>query len=365
MHSALEIITALEGSTVSVGLEVEGEPQAAFDTFVEEVTAALGRIGIDLLPGADGRIHESGFDAGRVTVWEPPARASFEWRGADWDPDDVAELELRCEAADETTRITLELRGFGRQFWGEHEVIGWFADQVATPFVSRAAPRMYGNWLTDRAARRPSGSVARVGYRDPTHHRPSFGAVLAALQPGAEDVLLDIGCGGGAFLAEALRTGCRAVGVDHSAEMVRVARELNADAIADGRLEVVQADAARLPFDDDAFTCVATMQVFFFLPEPARALSECRRVLRPGGRLAVFTVSEEARGTPAAPEPMASRARFYTDDELVELARGAGFPEAAVTRPDLEPFAREAGLPDDVVALFASDERAGQLLVAR
>ena len=188
---------------------------------------------------------------------------------------------------------------------------------------------------------------------------------MAALEPGPDDVVLDIGCGGGAFLADALRSGCRAAGVDHSAEMVRVARELNADAIGDGRLEIVQADAARLPFEDDAFTCAATMQVFFFFPDPARVLAECRRVLRPGGRLAVFTVSEEARGSPAAPEPMASRARFYTDEELVELARSAGFEEATVSRPDLEPYAREASLPDDIDALFATDQRAGQLLVAR
>jgi hypothetical protein len=61
---------------------------------------------------------------------------------------------------------------------------------------------------------------------------------------------------------------------------------------------------------------------------------------------------------------MASRLRFYTDEELVDLARAAGFSDASVTRPDLEPFARDAGLPDDVVALFAGAERAGQLLVA-
>jgi SAM-dependent methyltransferase len=355
----------VEGSTVSVALEVHAEPQSAFDAFVEELAASLSRAGIDFSPGADGHLHEGGVDVGRVVEWDPPARALLQWRAADWDTDDATELELRCEPAGETTRITLEHRGFGKQFWGEHEVIGWFADQVASAFVSRSAPLLYGNWLTDRAARRPSGSVARSGYRDPTHHRPSFGAVLAALQPGSDDVLLDIGCGGGAFLADALRTGCSAAGVDHSAEMVRVARELNAEAIAAGRLEIVQADAARLPFDDDAFTCAATMQVFFFFPDPARVLAECRRVLQAGGGLAVFTVSEEARGTPAAPEPMASRARFYTDDELVELARGAGFDDATVTRPDLEPYARDAGLPDDVVALFASDRRAGQLLVAR
>ena len=360
-----EIITGVEAGTVSVALEVEASPEAAFDVLVDELAGAFARTGIEFSPGPDGRILEGGFEVGHVTAWDPPRHALLRWRAAEWDPEDVTELELRCEPAGDATRITLEHRGFGRQFWAEHEVIGWFADQVAAPFLSRSSPRMFGNWLTDRAARRPFGGFARTSYREPTHHRPSFGAILAALQPGPDDMLLEIGCGGGAFLAQALRTGCSAAAVDHSSEMIRVARDLNADAIADGRLEIVQADAARLPFEDDTFTCAAMMQVFFFFVDPVAVLSECRRVLRDDGRLAAFTVSEEARGTPAAPEPMASRARFYTDEELVQLARDAGFASASVTRPDLEPFARQAGLPEDVVALFAADQRAGQLLVAR
>jgi SAM-dependent methyltransferase/uncharacterized protein YndB with AHSA1/START domain len=355
----------MEGAAVSVTLEVEAEPAAAFDALIDELGAALTRAAIEFSPGPDGRILEGGFEVGRVIAWEPPRRMLVRWRAAEWDPGDITELELRCESSGETTRMTLEHRGFGRQFWAEGEIIGWFADQVVTPFLSRSAPRAYGNWLTDRAARRPSGEFARATYRDPTHHRPSFGVVLASLRLGPEDVLLEVGCGGGAFLEQALRTGCRAAAVDHSPEMVRVARELNADAIAAGRLDLAQGDAGRLPFADDTFTAAAMMQVFFFFPDPAGVLAECRRALRSGGRLAVFTVAEEARGTPAVPEPMASRARFYTDEELVRLARDAGFPEVSVSRPDLEPFAREAGLPEDVVALFAADIRAGQLLVAR
>jgi SAM-dependent methyltransferase/uncharacterized protein YndB with AHSA1/START domain len=355
----------VEASTIAVALEVEAEPREAFEAFLEELGAALRRSGIEFEAEHDGRVLEGGFEVGRVTEWQPPDRIALRWHAAEWDPEDATALDLRTERSGETTRIVVEHRGFGKQFWAEDEIVGWFADQVATPFLSRSAPRMYGNWLTDRAARRPSGGFARTSYRDPTHHRPSFGAILDALRPGPDDALLEIGCGGGAFLEHALRRGCRAAGVDHSPEMIGVARDLNAAAIGEGRLQLVQADAARLPFDDDAFTCAAMMQVFFFFVDPAGVLRECRRVLQEDGRIAVFTISEEARGGPAAPEPMASRARFYTDDELVDLARAAGFAKAAVTRPDLEPFAREAGLPEDVVALFASDQRAGQLLVAQ
>jgi hypothetical protein len=59
-------------------------------------------------------------------------------------------------------------------------------------------------------------------------------------------------------------------------------------------------------------------------------LRECRRVLAPGGRLAVYTTSPALRGTPAAPEPLASHGHFYEDEELAELARQAGLAAVVV-----------------------------------
>jgi SAM-dependent methyltransferase len=330
-------------TTVAVEVEIAG----TLDDFVDELTAALLRRGVRLddAPVLDRTDH----------------RIVLEWRPTDWDPDDVCEVELRSGDG----RVRVECRRFGRQFWAPEDLLGWFADHVSAPFLAAATPQRFGDWLTDRGARRPFGVRARTDYKDPTHHRPSFGAVLSALHLTADDVLLDLGCGGGAFLQHALTTGCRAVGLDHSPEMVRAARELNAQAIEEGRLDVVEGDVHELPFEDGSFTAVATMQTFFFFADAQRVLDECRRVLRPSGRLAVFTVSEEAKGTPAAPEPMASRGHFYTDEQLVGMARAAGFALASVEHPDLEPHARAAGLPDDVVALFAGGGQEGQLLLAR
>lgn len=150
-------------------------------------------------------------------------------------------------------------------------------------------------------------------------------AILDALDLRPQDRLLDVGCGGGLLLRDALGTVAAATGIDHSEEMVRLARERAPGA------EVVLGAAERLPFPDASFSAVAMSVVFFFLSDPTEVLRRCLRVLVPGGRLAVYTTGPELRGTPAAPEPIAGRGHFYDDDTLAALARQAGFADVGVS----------------------------------
>ena len=186
----------------------------------------------------------------------------------------------------------------------------------------------FEDWLTDRIARRPAGRRAREVYGADDVHDFARRAILEALALEPDDRLLDVGCGGGLLLRDALSSGATVTGLDHSEEMARLARERAPGA------EVVLGSAERLPFADASFTAIAMSIVFFFLPDPVAALGECRRVLAPGGRLAVYTTSPALRGTPAAPEPLASRDHFYEDDELAELARQAGFAAVVVVNDD-------------------------------
>jgi ubiquinone/menaquinone biosynthesis C-methylase UbiE len=178
--------------------------------------------------------------------------------------------------------------------------------------------------MTDRIARRPHGKQARETYGAADVHSFAWEPVLEALALGPDDRLLDVGCGGGVFLGHAqAQTGCDAIGVDHSPEMVRLAGT-----------RAVQADAGQLPFTDGEFTAVSSIVAFFFFPEPVSALREMHRVLAPKGRVAIYTTAPEAKGTMAAPYPLATRGHFYTDEELQRIALEAGFATARVTRPD-------------------------------
>jgi SAM-dependent methyltransferase len=259
--------------------------------------------------------------------------------------DELAGLdaELVVEPVDGGTRVTFthapELE--------PRELAGWFAA------LARAArSEAYNDWFTDRVARRPSGARAREVYADPLYHWPNFLAILAELALTPDDRLLEVGCGGGAFLREALKSGCTAGAIDHSPDMVRLAREQNAEAIEGGRLDIVEGDAAALPFADESFTAAVMTGVLGFLPDPVAAFAEIRRVLLPGGRMVVLGADPALKGTPAAPEPIASRLRFYTDEEHVRLGEEAGLDDVRVERLDLGGFAREAGVPDDDLPLF-------------
>jgi len=140
----------------------------------------------------------------------------------------------------------------------------------------------------------------------------------------AGDRLLEVGCGGGLLLRDALAAGASATGLDQGEEMVSLAPE-RAPAAA-----VVLGSAERLAFPDASFTAIAMSVVFIFLPDPLAALRACRRALAPGGRIAVYTTSPRLRGTPAAPEPLASRGYFCDNDELATLASEAGFRDVVV-----------------------------------
>jgi len=108
---------------------------------------------------------------------------------------------------------------------------------------------------------------------------------LGELVPGPR--VLDLGVGPGASVLEvAVRDGRVHVGLDVSHRMLqRAAHRARARGLA---LPLVRADAMVLPFRDGALDGVTAHSVIYLLPDPAAALAEVSRVLRPGGRVALL-----------------------------------------------------------------------------
>lgn len=118
-------------------------------------------------------------------------------------------------------------------------------------------------------------------------------AVLAAL-PGNAPRLLDIGCGTGALLELVAPRVDAAVGVDASRDMLALARTRLAERGL-SHVSVRQADMYRLPLADSAFDVATLQMVLHYAEDPAAALAEAARTLKPGGRLVIVDLAPHTR----------------------------------------------------------------------
>ena len=101
----------------------------------------------------------------------------------------------------------------------------------------------------------------------------------ARVTPGMQ--VLDVCSGPGMLAAGALQRGAEAIGLDFSVEAVELARRL----VPNGRFQ--QGDAQALPFPEASFDAALCGYGLMHVPEPAIAMREILRVLRPGGRAAL------------------------------------------------------------------------------
>jgi ubiquinone/menaquinone biosynthesis C-methylase UbiE len=117
--------------------------------------------------------------------------------------------------------------------------------------------------------------------------RAAWDRILDLVLAGRKAVdALDAGCGTGFLSLELAGRGHRVTGVDFAPAMLAEARRKAAERGASIRFE--EADAENLPFAERSFDLVISRHVLWTLPHPEAAIDEWKRVLRPGGRLAVI-----------------------------------------------------------------------------
>jgi ArsR family transcriptional regulator len=153
-------------------------------------------------------------------------------------------------------------------------------------------------------------------------------ALLAAL-PERIGALLDIGAGTGRLLELVAPRAERALGVDMSRDMLALARARLAERGLADRAAVRQADMYRLPFADASFDAVTMQMVLHYAEDPAAALAEAARVLKPCGLLLVADLAPH--GEAALLDKHAHRWPGFDDAQLAGWLGAAGCTPAAST----------------------------------
>lgn len=156
---------------------------------------------------------------------------------------------------------------------------------------------------------------------------------------------LDVGCGNGAFTEEIIRHAAprSIVGIDPSPGQLDFARGRESAASA----TFVLGDAENLPVADRSVDVSTMGLVIAFVPNPERALSEMRRVTRPGGVIHTYMWDLVARKSPMAPLQRALRemdlaasspvsSEVTSQERLEQLWHSAGLVEIESTRIPLE-----------------------------
>lgn len=175
-------------------------------------------------------------------------------------------------------------------------------------------------------AMRPQGFAGRAfGVVMEKINLPSYRLALKLLAPQDNQHFLEIGFGTGR-LVELLLEAARNVhvaGIDPTPTMVEVASSKRGIMRTGTRADLREGSAGHLPWGDASFNGVTALHSFQFWAEPMHALVEIRRVLKPGGRLALI-LRDHGKSAPSwLPNPISRSGREY--DATCEALAEAGF----------------------------------------
>jgi ubiquinone/menaquinone biosynthesis C-methylase UbiE len=185
-------------------------------------------------------------------------------------------------------------------------------------------------------------------YQQPPVNLVSRTLDLAGLA--GHEVVADIGCGNGLYLAELARRGHAGavLGVDMSPGMLRAARQRAGNTGRSGRA-LLTADATALPLRDAATDLTLAMHMLYHVPEPGRAVAELRRVTRPGGRVIVGLNGDdhlqEMRAVVTAALASIGHGPWPRIGELVDLDQGETLLRSVFTSVTRHDFVSKLVLP--------------------
>ncbi len=246
---------------------------------------------------------------------------------------DTGWVAARAEGTSNVYTMTRELDASAKRLW----VI--VREQIGGTSAASEDQRRLLAALTERRSKSQEFFSSSAGQWDRMRDelfgdRFHLAALAAFVEPAW--VVGDLGCGTGAVAAALAPFVARVVAVDASAAMLQAARKRLASA---DNIDFRRGELEALPIDDDRLDAATVMLVLHHVPEPARALAEVARVLKPGGRAVIVDMLPHDR------EPYRQQMGHlwlgFAEEQMRALLGEAGFGEIRIA--PLQPDTRAKG----------------------
>jgi ubiquinone/menaquinone biosynthesis C-methylase UbiE len=235
---------------------------------------------------------------------------------------DAAWVTGRAEGTSNVYTIAKDLDSAARRLWT------LVREQVSTTTAAVQDQRRLRTALTERTTKSQEFFTSSAGQWDRLRE-DLFGARfhLAALAglADAEWTVGDLGCGTGQVSAALAPFVARVMAVDNSAAMLQAARKRLQ---SHDNVEIRRGEIEALPVDAGQLDAATLMLVLHHVPDPARALAEIARVLKPGGRLLAVDMLPHDRESYR--QQMGHVWLGFSEPHIEGLMKDAGFSDIRV-----------------------------------
>lgn len=188
-------------------------------------------------------------------------------------------------------------------------------------------------------ARKPSGIIGRYLmtkiFNNGNADLNSFVKEILDLQK--EDRVLEIGFGPGKLINEMADITTEGVveGIDFSQVMLKQASKLNRQYISNGKVRLHKGECSVLPFDNESFNKLCSINTLYFWNEPGKYFGEMFRVIKSGGKIVIGFRNDKQMSNLNLSEEIF---RFYSKNDVVNILSDAGFSGAHIKEKEGIPF---------------------------
>ena len=159
-------------------------------------------------------------------------------------------------------------------------------------------------------------------------NRQMYRSVVKGLEAGDSDTILDVGYGNGYLLRQLdKKFGCNLYGIEVSSDAEKLTVKRNKKSVIIGRMRLLQADCCDMPFDEQTFEFITSVNTIYFWQDTEKGLSEIARVLKPNGKFYNVVYSREWLQKLAYTK---EGFKFFDQQDYIDLGKKAGFVKVEI-----------------------------------